>query len=104
MATETKLSFDVLLSEDRQHPPPPEFTRQANINDPTIYDEANADYVAFWDQQADVIDWQQPWEKTLEWDLPWAKWYVGGKLNASYNCLDRHLQTRAQKRAIVWEG
>jgi acetyl-CoA synthetase len=104
MTTETKLSFDVLLTEERQYPPPEDFVRQANVSDPKIYDEANADYVAFWDKQADILDWQQRWEKTLEWDLPWAKWYVGGKLNASYNCLDRHLQSRAQKRAIVWEG
>ena len=104
MTTDTKLSFDVLLSEERQHPPSEEFARQANVNDPRIYEEANADYIAFWDKQGDVLDWQQRWDKTLEWDLPWAEWYVGGKLNASYNCLDRHLQTRGQKQAIVWEG
>lgn len=104
MATDTNLSFDVLLTEERQHPPPNQFAADANINDPSIYTEADKDYVGFWEQQAETLDWFQKWDQALEWNLPWAKWFLGGKLNASYNCLDRHLAEKATKRAIVWEG
>ncbi|HEX6506932.1 MAG TPA: AMP-binding protein, partial [Chloroflexota bacterium] len=104
MATEAKISFDVLLTEDRQYPPPPEFTRQANVNDPKIYDEANADPEGFWARCAEELTWFKKWDTVLEWNLPWAKWFSGGKINASYNCLDRHLEKQAQKTAIMWEG
>jgi len=104
MATETQSHFDVLLSEDRQYPPPTEFTRQANVRDAEIYRTADEDYEAFWATQAEDLHWFRKWETTLEWKIPWAKWFVGGKINASYNCLDRHLDTHGDKRAIVWEG
>jgi len=104
MATETNLSFDVLLTEERQHPPAEAFVRQANVNDPKIYAEADADYEAFWAKQADDLHWFKKWDTVLEWDSPWAKWFSGGKINASYNCLDRHLALRGQKTAILWEG
>src|SRR5947209_8616582 len=104
MATETNTSFDVLLTENRQHPPSPEFSRTANLNDPKVYEEANADPEAFWAKCAEELRWFQKWDTVLEWDAPWAKWFSGGKINASYNCLDRHLETRGQKTAIMWEG
>ena len=104
MATEQKLSFDVLLSEERKHPPSPEFVKQANISDPKLYEEANADFERFWEEQAGMLDWFQKWDTVLDWNLPWAKWFEGGKINASYNCLDRHLKDKGQKTAIIWEG
>src|SRR5947209_4459053 len=103
MATEVQSSFNILLTEDRQYPPASEFAQQANVSDPAVYDEAASDYLAFWDKHAEELDWFQKWDKVLDWDLPWAKWFVNGKINASYNCLDRHLATRAQKTAIMWE-
>jgi acetyl-CoA synthetase len=104
MAIENKTSFDVLLTEDRLYPPPESFVAQANVNDPSVYDEANADYEAFWAEHARELHWFKEWDTVLEWNLPWAKWFDGGKINASYNCLDRHLETRGQKTAILWEG
>jgi acetyl-CoA synthetase len=94
-----------LLEEERTFPPPEEFKRQANINDPKIYEEAARDPEAFWAKAAEELDWFKRWDKVLEWDPPWAKWFVGGKLNASYNCIDRNLRTwRRNKAAIIFEG
>jgi acetyl-CoA synthetase len=104
MTTGEQTSFDILLAEDRVYPPPPSFAEQANVNDPKIYAEANEDFEAFWAKHAESLDWLQKWDTVLEWDVPWAKWFSGGKINASYNCLDRHLQDKGSKRAIVWEG
>jgi acetyl-CoA synthetase len=104
MTTGEQTSFDILLAEDRVYPPPPSFAEQANVNDPKIYAEANEDFEAFWAKHAESLDWFQKWDTVLEWDVPWAKWFSGGKINASYNCLDRHLQDKGSKRAIVWEG
>jgi acetyl-CoA synthetase len=86
-------------------PPPQEFKENANINDPRIYEIAARDPEAFWAKAAEELDWFKKWEKVLEWDPPWAKWFIGGKLNASYNCIDRHLKTwRRNKAAIIFEG
>ncbi|PZS04665.1 MAG: acetyl-coenzyme A synthetase, partial [Chloroflexi bacterium] len=104
MATETDSSTRVQITEDRQHPPSKEFTQQANVRDPKVYEEANADFEGFWAKHAGELDWFQKWDTVLEWDVPWAKWFVGGKINASYNCLDRNLQERGQKNAIIWEA
>jgi acetyl-CoA synthetase len=104
MAVENKTAFDVLLTEDRMYPPREDFVRQANISDPKVYEEANADFEAFWAKHAEELSWFKTWDAVLEWDLPWAKWFVGGKINASYNCLDRHLAERGSKTAILWEG
>jgi acetyl-CoA synthetase len=94
-----------LLEEERTFPPPQEFKKNANINDPKIYEIAARDPEAFWAKAAEELDWFKKWEKVLEWDPPWAKWFVGGKLNASYNCIDRHLKTwRRNKAAIIFEG
>jgi acetyl-CoA synthetase len=105
MASQNPSQISALLAENRQYPPPPEFTQRANVNDPAIYDEANAGYLAFWEKQAEELHWFKRWDTVLEWDCPWAKWFVGGTINASYNCLDRHLEAgRGTKDAIIWEG
>ena len=98
-------SIEALLQEDRTFPPPEEFVRQANISDPNVYAEAAADPEAFWAGFAAELDWFKPWDKVLEWNPPYAQWFVGGQLNASYNCIDRHLASaRRNKAAIIWEG
>ena len=95
--------LDTLLSEQRRFPPPPDFARTASAQ-PSIYDAArNAEQ--FWAEQARTLDWSTPWTRVLDWQEPHAKWFVGGKLNAAVNCLDRHLHgPRRNKAAIIWEG
>ena len=98
-------SIEALLQEDRTFPPPEAFVRQANVSDPNVYAEAAADPEAFWARFAAELDWFKPWDKVLEWNPPYAQWFVGGQLNASYNCIDRHLASaRRNKAAIIWEG
>src|SRR3954451_13116056 len=100
--------IDSILREARKFDPPPDFSRHARIKSMAeyqkLYDAAATDPEKFWAGVAGELHWFEKWNKVLEWDLPWAKWFVGGKINASYNCLDRHLQERGQKTAIVWEG
>ncbi len=98
-------SIEALLQEDRTFSPSPEFIRQANISDPEVYEAARKDPEAFWARFAGELDWFQRWDKILDWNPPYAQWFVGGKLNASYNCIDRHLASaRRNKAAIIWEG
>ena len=98
-------AIEALLEESRLFPPTPEFTAQANLNDPDIYARADADPEAFWASVAGDLHWFQGWSQVLEWNPPFAKWFLGGRLNASYNCLDRHLGTPTQNKvAIHWEG
>ena len=73
-------------------------------NDSEIRKKANSDFVSFWDEQAKNLSWFSPWEKTLDWQPPFARWFVGGTINASYNALDIHQDSRADKPAILWEG
>jgi len=97
--------IEALLQEGRVFPPPDDFRERANIKDPGVYEEARRDREGFWARWAEQLHWFQRWQKVLEWDPPWAKWFIGGKTNLSYNCLDRHLGTaRKNKAAIVWEG
>ncbi len=97
--------LDALLVEKRRFDPPEEFKRNAVISDPEIYERASRDREAYWAGWAEELDWFEPWQKVLEWDPPHAKWFVGGKLNVSYNCLDRHLGgPRSDKVALLWEG
>ena len=98
-----------VLTETRKFPPPAEFTAQANISSDEQYQEmwnrAKDDPAGFWGDTAKNLDWFQPFDKVLEGEMPETKWFVGGKLNVSYNCLDRHLTTwRKNKAAIIWEG
>ncbi len=92
--------------EDRSFPPPPDFAAQANTNDRSLYEEAEADYEAFWARQArELVTWSKDFHTTLEWELPFAKWFVGGELNITANCLDRHVEAgRGDKVAYHWEG
>jgi len=97
--------LEALLKEDRKFAPSDEFRAQAVVRDEGIYARAAADPEGFWAECARELDWFEPWEKVLDWDPPHARWFVGGKLNASYNCLDRHLKgPRRNKAALVWEG
>ena len=97
--------IDALLKEDRRFPPPPEWTAHAAVSDPAIYQRAAADPEAFWADFARQLEWIRPWTEVLRWKPPNAQWFVGGKLNASVNCLDRHVRTaRRNKAAIIWEG
>ena len=98
-------SIDALLQEERSFPPPPAFAAAANLSDPAIYDRAAQDPAAFWAGLAEELHWFQKWDSVLDWQPPFAQWFVGGKLNAAYNCLDRHIAAgRRNKAAIVWEG
>ena len=98
-------AIEVLLDERRNFPPPKELKKSANVHDAGIYNKARKDPQGFWAKAAKELHWFKPWKKVLEWNTPWAKWFVGGKLNASYNCLDRHVQGgRKNKAAIIWEG
>ena len=102
---ESSGNIDALLQEDRRFPPPEAFQKQANINDPGIYEEAAKDPEGFWARFAEELHWFKKWDKVLEWDPPYSKWFVGGKINVSYNCLDRHVATaRRNKAALIWEG
>jgi len=93
-----------LLDEQRRFPPPPAFAAQANAP-AGLYAEADRDRLAFWAAQARELEWIEPWKTVLEWTPPHARWFDGGKLNVSANCLDRHLRgPRRNKAAIVWEG
>jgi acetyl-CoA synthetase len=97
--------IDALLREDRRFPPPDEWRRSATIADPDVYRRAAADPEAFWAGFASELDWMRRWDRVLEWKPPYAKWFVGGRLNASANCVDRHVRTpRRNKAAIIWEG
>ncbi|GBC91770.1 Acetyl-coenzyme A synthetase [bacterium HR15] len=98
-------TIEALLQEQRVFPPSEEFVRQANVSDPSIYEEASRDYEAFWAKCAEILDWYERWHTVLEWNPPYAKWFIGGKLNACYNCVDRHVKTwRRNKAALIWEG
>lgn len=104
-------SIDVLLQERRVFPPPAELQENAHIKGAAeyekLYKESIEDPEGFWDRMGGILDWSRKWDKVCEWDFhkPQVKWYLNGKLNASYNCLDRHLSTwKRNKAAIIWEG
>jgi acetyl-CoA synthetase len=94
-----------LLDESRTFAPPDAFRANARANDPDVYARAAADPEAFWAGFAAELEWMRPWTSVLDWQPPYAKWFVGGQLNASANCLDRHVRTaRRNKAAFIWEG
>jgi acetyl-CoA synthetase len=99
-------TIDDLLAEVRTFPPPAGFVADALVTTSALRDEAAADDAAFWARQAaELLHWDAPWHTVLEWDLPFSKWFIGGRLNVSYNCLDRHVEAgRGDKVAFHWEG
>jgi acetyl-CoA synthetase len=102
----TGATIEDYFLEDRTFPPPEDFTRDALITSADVYDEAERDWQGFWAKQAaELVTWFEDWHTVLEWDLPFAKWFVGGKLNVAYNCLDRHVEEgRGDRVAYHWEG
>jgi len=97
-------SLENLSHENRTFPPSPEFVAQANAG-AGLYEEAANDRLAFWSRQADYLHWERKWDQVLEWEAPNAKWFLEGKINAAYNCLDRHvLEGRGDRIAFHFEG
>src|SRR5271165_1977942 len=97
-------ALSALLHETRQFAPPPAFAARANAR-PGIYEEAAADPLAWWEREAEKLTWDHHWNKVLEWELPFARWFVGGRLNAAYNCVDRHVEAgRGGRVAFHWVG
>jgi acetyl-CoA synthetase len=104
-ATRGDEPIQALLKEGRKFPPPKGFAKAAIVKSPRVYQEAKRNPVAFWERQAKALRWMKPWRKGLEWKLPYAKWFIGGKLNVSDNCIDRHVEgPKKTKAAIIWEG
>src|SRR4051812_9547880 len=98
-----------VLKETRTFPPPPDFAAQARVKSMAEYEKmwqrAKDDPEGFWAEQAESLVWVKRWDKVLVWNEPHAQWFVGGKLNVSANCLDRHLAgPRRNKAALIWEG
>src|SRR4051812_25808387 len=100
------VTLEALLQEGRTFPASAGFTQQTLVADPRLHDAASADPEAFWAGQArELLDWYEPFGTVVEWDLPYAKWFLGGKLNASYNCVDRHVEAgHGDQVAFLWEG
>ena len=98
-------TIETLLNEIRRFPPPEAFKAQANANDPAIYDQAEADWKGWWASWAEKLDWYEPWDEVVSWERPNAKWFSGGKLNACYNAVDRHVEAgHGDKVAFIAEG
>jgi acetyl-CoA synthetase len=99
-------TIDALMAENRRFPPSEAFKEHALVVGTHLYDEAARDDEGFWARQAaDLVDWASPWHTTLDWQLPFARWFDGGTLNVSYNCLDRHvLAGNGDRVAFHWEG
>ena len=106
MASANDPTIQDLGHEDRRFPPSRTFSESALVSDDSLYSEAARDREAFWNRHAlELLTWNKPWHTTSEWEPPFARWFVGGELNASFNCLDRHvLAGRGEKVAFYWEG
>ncbi len=103
MATSDRI--ETLLDEQRSFAPPPAFQAAAHVRDETPYEQARRDREGYWAGWAKQLEWIRPWDRVLEWKPPHAKWFLGGKLNASANCLDRHVKAgRGSRPALIWEG
>ena len=97
--------IEARLVEDRTFAPPPAFIEAANVSDAGVYEKAASDPQTFWAGWADQLEWITPYQTVCEWNPPHAKWFTGGKLNASSNCLDRHIKgDKRNKAAIIFEG
>jgi acetyl-CoA synthetase len=109
MSDESSGQIDTVMQESRLFPPPEDFARRARIPSLAAYEklwqEAADDPEGFWGRAAGELHWFKPWNRVLAWNEPFAEWFVGGKTNASFNCLDRHLGTPVEdKLALIWEG
>jgi acetyl-CoA synthetase len=105
MPTDKSKTIEALLHENRAFRPPKAFAARAHVKDASIYRRADRNFERFWADFARELVWARPWKKVLDWKPPKAKWFVGGKLNASVNCLDRHVSgPRRNKAALIWEG
>jgi acetyl-CoA synthetase len=105
MADASDRILEALLQEKRQFAPPKDFAKKAHVSSAAVYRKAERDPERFWAAFAKELQWERPWKKVLEWKPPKAEWFVGGKLNASVNCVDRHLAgPRRNKAALIWEG
>ena len=94
-------AIETMQVEERRYPPSPEFRRQANAQ-PDIYERG---FDEFWTEEAERISWFEAWKQLYEWKPPYATWYIGGKLNVCYNCVDRHVERGGKDRvAYFWEG
>ena len=107
--TNQQTSIDSVLHEQRKFECPPEFAQKAHLKSLAEYDVLYKESVeqpeTFWGRAAEELHWFKKWDKVLEWNSPWAKWFVGGQINLSYNCLDRHVPTaRKNKAALIWES
>ena len=97
--------IEALLAEERLFPPPEGVAQSANMADSGIYQRAAKDPEAYWAQAAESLEWIRKWDRVLDWNPPIAQWFVGGKINVSVNCLDRHVRGwRRNKAAFIWEG
>ena len=98
-------ALEALSFEERTFAPSEGFRARANVRDPSVYARAEEDLEGFWAGQAESLDWRRRWERVLDWEPPYAKWFVGGQLNVSENCLDRHVRAgRGDRVAYHWEG
>ena len=102
-------SIDSILHEDRRFECPPHFAEKAHVKTleeyELLYKESVEEPEKFWGRIANELHWFKKWDRVLEWNAPWAKWFVGGEINLSYNCLDRHVKTwRKNKAALIWES
>ena len=87
----------------RTYEPPEDFAKNANCQDPEGWDKAAEDYEGFWEGWAKELHWFKEWDQVLDWDPPFAKWFVGGKINPAYNCLDYQIEEgRGDKKALIW--
>jgi acetyl-CoA synthetase len=107
--TSNQSNIDSILDEQRKFECPREFAQKAHLKSlaeyEALYKESVEEPEKFWGRAAEELHWFKKWDKVLEWKTPWAKWYVGGQINLSYNCLDRHVQTaRKNKAALIWES
>jgi len=103
MSEEQQNNDEALAS--RTYEPPEEFVEKANVNDTSVYDRARQDYEGFWAECARDLYWFKEWDEVLNWEPPFARWFVGGRLNVAYNCLDYQIEGgKRDKAALIWEG
>ena len=101
MSSHDSINFEALLHENRVIEASADFKARAVVADHVVYEEAERDPEAFWASFARELEWSAPWTRVLEWQPPFAKWFVDGKINASVNCLDRHIRTARRNKAAI---